>query len=202
MASVASAGRVSVWEKGMFLAATVLGSWLGMQVVHELGHVSAAWLTGGVVARVALDPFGFSRTDLALNPRPLVVAWAGPLLGSVLPVLLMLAGSAVRLRASFVLRFFAGFCLVANGLYLGLGSFGRVGDCGDLLSHGAGSWQLRTFGAIAAASGIAFWHGQARNFGLGSSASDPGRGVVYATLGVFLGLAIVMVAVGAAASAP
>jgi hypothetical protein len=56
------------------------------------------------------------------------------------------------------LRFFAGFSLIANGLYLGLGGFDRVGDCADLLSHGAGLGQLVAFGIGATALGTYSWH--------------------------------------------
>src|SRR5437879_2266857 len=113
----------------VLILSTVLGSWLGMQAVHEFGHVLGAWLTGGRVARVVLHPFTISRTDLADNPKPLVVVWAGPVVGVAIPVLLWAAAAAARRPGAFVLRFFAGFCLLANGLYIGVGSFNRVGDC-------------------------------------------------------------------------
>src|SRR5882724_6474926 len=106
----------------ILIASTLLGSWLGMQAVHESGHVVGAWLTGGRVARVVLHPLAISRTDLADNPHPLVVVWAGPAIGVILPLLLWGTTAGFRLSAAFVLRFFAGFCCVANGLYIGLGS--------------------------------------------------------------------------------
>src|SRR5438105_1787209 len=102
-----------------------------MQAVHESGHVFGAWLTGGRVARVVLHPLTISRTDVADNPHPLVVVWAGPIFGVVVPLLLWGAAAASRLPGAFLLRFFAGFCLLANGLYIGVGSFDRVGDCGE-----------------------------------------------------------------------
>lgn len=40
----------------LLIASTVLASWLGMQAVHESGHVLGAWFTGGLVARVFLHP--------------------------------------------------------------------------------------------------------------------------------------------------
>ena len=73
----------------VLIVSTVLSSWLGMQAVHESGHVLGAWLTGGRVARVVLNPLTISRTDLDDNPRPLVVVWAGPLFGVGLPLLLL-----------------------------------------------------------------------------------------------------------------
>src|SRR5947209_16580674 len=101
-----------------------------MQAVHESGHVLGAWLTGGRVARVVLHPLTISRTDLVSNPNPLAVVWAGPVVGAVAPLGLWGLAAAARLTAAFVLRFFAGFCLLANGLYIGVGSLDRIGDCG------------------------------------------------------------------------
>ena len=60
--------------RGATLAALLVASWFLMQAVHELGHVLAAWLTGGAVQRVVLSPLEISRTDVMPNPRPLVVA--------------------------------------------------------------------------------------------------------------------------------
>jgi len=40
----------------ILIASTVLASWLGMQALHELGHVFGAWITGGEVKRVVLNP--------------------------------------------------------------------------------------------------------------------------------------------------
>ena len=125
-----------------------------MQAVHEAGHVLGARLTGGRVERVVLHPLTISRTELAENPQPLVVAWAGPVFGATAPILFWAAARLMRLPGAFVLRFFAGFCLLANGLYIGVGSFERIGDCGDLLRQGAPIWHLWLFGALTAPVGI------------------------------------------------
>ena len=82
----------------VLIASTVLGSWLGMQAVHESGHVLGAWMTGGKVARVVLHPLNISRTDLAHNPNPLVVVWAGPLLGVMEPLLVGAIVASTGLR--------------------------------------------------------------------------------------------------------
>lgn len=59
--------------------------WLGMMAVHELGHVLVVLATGGTITAVVLHPLTISRTDVSINPRPLLVVWAGPLLGVLLP---------------------------------------------------------------------------------------------------------------------
>jgi len=164
------------------IVSTIVGSWLGMQAVHEGGHVAGAWLSGGRVAKVVLHPSTISRTDLSENPRPLLVAWAGPVMGVVVPLALWQLALVTKLRAAFLLRFFAGFCLVANGLYIAIGSFGRVGDCGEMLRHGSRPWQLWLFGAVAAPLGLWLWHRQGPHFGLGTAKGDVDRVAVTASL--------------------
>ena len=182
-------------HQAILIGSTVLGSWLGMQAVHEFGHVCGAWLTGGRVARVVLHPLTISRTDLADNPSPLAVVWAGPAVGVLLPLLLWLLATGVRMPGAFVLRFFAGFCLLANGLYIGVGAFDRVGDCGEMLRHGSQPWQLWLFGAIAAPIGLWLWHRQGPHFGLGPAEGRVSRGVAYGSLVVCLALLVVGFAV-------
>jgi hypothetical protein len=166
----------------LLIAATLAASWLGMQAVHEAGHVVGAWLTGGRVERVVLHPLTISRTDLAVNPHPLVVSWTGPLLGAALPLLLWGLAAALRLPERFLARFFAGFCLLANGLYIGVGSFWRVGDGGDLVQHGAPLWTLWLFGLIAAPAGLGLWHALGPHFGLGASRGQVSHRAVIASL--------------------
>ena len=100
----------------LLIGSTILGLWLGMQAIHEFGHVVGAWLTGGSVTQVVLSPLTISRTDLSQNPQPLTVVWMGPVLGVIFPLILLLLGKWMKLPGVYVLRFFAGFCLIANGL--------------------------------------------------------------------------------------
>jgi Peptidase M50B-like len=179
---------VNHFHQIILISSTILGSWLGMQAVHESGHVLGAWLTGGRVARVVLHPLTISRTDLAENPHPLVVVWAGPVVGIVVPLMLWAATAVARAPGAFVLRFFAGFCLLANGLYIGVGSFDRIGDCGEMLRYGSQPWQLWGFGVTTAPVGLWLWHGQGPHFGLGSAKGRVHRGVAYGSLVVCLAL--------------
>lgn len=167
-----------------------------MQALHEFGHIVGAWMTGGTVTQVVLHPLTISRTDLSENPHPLVVVWAGPILGVTIPVLLWGGAAMVKMPGAFVLRFFAGFCLLANGLYIGVGSFNRVGDCTTMLNHGSQLWQLWLFGAITAPVGLWLWNNQGGNFGLGGAEGYVQRGVAIGTLLVSLSLLVLGLAVG------
>ena len=144
-------------QLGRLLFATI-ASWYGMMVIHELGHCVAAWLTGGVVEKVHFPLLGFSQTFYHENPHPLAVAWAGAAGGAVFAAMLLGASRYLHRPYQQALLYFAGFSLIANGLYLGLGGFDRVGDCAELLNQGAKLWQLVTFGIGATALGVYSWH--------------------------------------------
>lgn len=105
----------------ILIAATGPLAWLWMQIIHECGHALFGWLTGGAVRRVVLHPLTISRTDLDLNPYPLTVCWAGLVFGSIAPIMVWLAARAAKWPGEYWLRFFAGFCLIANGAYLAVG---------------------------------------------------------------------------------
>ena len=182
-------------HQGVLIVSVVLGSWLGMQAVHEAGHVLGAYLSGGHIARVVLHPLTISRTDLEDNPQPLFVVWAGPVFGVLLPMALWLLAAGLRLPGAFVLRFFAGFCLIANGAYIAGGSFDRIGDCGVMLQHGSATWQLWLFGAVTMPAGLWLWHRQGPHFGLGRSRGRVSPGVAYASLVVCLALLVLALVV-------
>jgi hypothetical protein len=180
----------------VLIASTVLASWLGMQAVHECGHVLGALVSGGEVKQVVLHPLTISRTDLGLNPNPLLVVWAGPVFGVLFPFALWCALAALQMPGSFVLRFFAGFCLIANGAYLAFGSLDHVGDCGEMLRHGSQAWQLWLFGVVAIPLGFQLWHHQGKHFGLGSACGEVEARVAYAVFLAALSLVVLGVAVG------
>lgn len=180
------------------LIATFLAfSWLAMQMVHELGHVAAAKVTGGRVVRVVLHPLAISRTDVHPNPRPLMVAWAGPLVGVGLPLLALLLTKAASLPGVYLVRFFAGFCLVANGVYLGAGAFFALGDAGEIMAFGSPRWLLVAFGLATIPMGLALWNGLGPSFGLGAAQGRVSRKAAAVSAGLFAVAVALGVLVGA-----
>jgi hypothetical protein len=157
---------LQVW----LIVSTLLLSWLLMEAVHEFGHAVGAWITGGRLVRTVLHPLAISRTDIEPNPHPVIVVWAGPLVGTALPALAWGLFAAAKLPTSF-LRFFAGFCLIANGAYIGVGSVQRIGDCGVMLRHGSPIWALWLFGTVTIPAGLWLLDGTRDYFGLGKRKS-------------------------------
>ena len=126
-----------------------------------------------------------------LPPGPysfFAMAVYGPVVGCLLP----LGASAMIPRRHTIVRsisrFFAGFCLIANGAYISIGAFDRVGDCGEMLRTGAPLWTLLAFGAVTVPLGLYVWH---RLGSLKHSVNNPtlieGR-TAYVTCGVLIAL--------------
>lgn len=159
----------------LLIASTLWLSWLGMMLVHETGHVVGGISSGGTVRRVVWHPTVISRTDVQPNPHPLIEVWAGPLFGSVLPVGVAFVLSMLRLRTAYLFWAFAGFCLIANGAYIGVGSIKPIGDAEELLLDGMSRWPLAAFGVFAVASGMWIWHRVSPRFGFGESPAPVNR---------------------------
>jgi len=159
--------------------------WLAMMAVHELGHVLAARATGGAVTKVVLHPLAISRTDVAPNPAPLRIVWAGPILGVALPLAVWGLFWIAKLPGGYLARFFAGFCLIANGAYLGFGSFGNIGDAGVMIRHGSPIGLLWLFGIVTVPLGFLLWHRLGPSFGLGESNGRVDAGAAYVSVGLF-----------------
>ena len=151
------------FRRVLFLLSFLTVCWFGMQAVHELGHVLAVWCSGATVERVVLLPI--SRTDTADVEHPLFVHGCGAVVGSILPFLLWLFVRLLRLRTVYLFRFFAGFCLIANGAYIGF-DYSVTGptDAGLLIEHGANRFLLVLFGILCVSVGLFLWHGQSRFF--------------------------------------
>ena len=159
----------------VFIASLLALSWFAMMAVHEFGHVVGALTTGGTIERVVLHPLTISRTDVSPNPNPSIVVWLGPIFGCVVPAAVWWFIPRRFSVARHIAMFFAGFCLLANGAYIAIGSFGRIGDCGVMLQHGSPFWALLIFGMLTIPLGIYLWHrlGSVKQFLADPSMVDP-----------------------------
>ena len=157
--------------KWILIATWLPFCWLAMQLLHELGHLLAAWRLGievvqfhfGLltISHTMLNDVGQSQTTL------LAVTWAGPMAGMILPLVIWGAVALFRCQEAFLARFLAGFCLVANGCYLLCGPSDGYADTGVLLANGAMRWQLAVIGIIGITLGFLLWNQQGNNFGIG-----------------------------------
>ena len=150
----------------LLFAIGVVVSWYGMMAVHELGHVAHGVLSGGRVERVSFPILGFSRTDVDPDPHPLFVAWGGVAWGVFLPVSVFGALQWLRRPMRRPARFFAGFCLVANGAYLAGGAIYPVGDAEVMVLLGTPRWVLVGVGLPCLIAGLWLWHRMARRDGV------------------------------------
>lgn len=158
------------WLHRVVLIAALLSiSWLGMMLLHEVGHVMGALITGGTVQRVVWHPLVMSRTDVNPNPMPLGVVWAGPLTGTALPVMLAGLARIARSRITYLVEFFAGFCLITNGAYIGSGVFLQFGDTHVMHVLGTPRWVMAAFGLLTIPPGLWWWHRVSPRLGFGNS---------------------------------
>src|SRR5262249_2586101 len=105
------------------------------------------------------------------------------------PLAIWGVATGMRWSLAYLLRFFAGFCLIANGAYLGVGWLDRVGDAGDLLKLGVPAWQLVLFGVVTVVPGLYLWHGLSPKYGLGPGGEKISPATAY---GVLMALAVVV----------
>ena len=176
--------RLRIWQVAMAVF-LICFSCLAMMAIHEFGHVVHAVLSGGRVERVVLHPLEISRTVVAPNPHPQFVAWGGAIWGTVIPLGVLAMTWVTARKYAYLAAFIAGFCCLANGLYLAVGSFTGVGDAGDLLRHGAARWQLWLFGVPVSILGLWLWIGLGPQFGFG-----PANGKVDSRIVIGLGVAL------------
>ena len=113
-----------------------------------------------------------------------------------LPLVALAIARIRRVSWFYLVQCFAGFCLVANGVYLGIGSASGVGDAGDLLRFGAPQWTLVAFGLVAAPLWLFLWNGLGMYFGLGEARARVSRRATFGTLAVLLFVILIELLVG------
>ncbi len=177
------------FHQAVFSLSILGSSWLLMMAVHELGHAAGAAVTGGRIERVVLHPLTISRTDVSPNPQPGIVVWSGPIVGCLIPLVVLFLVPRRLAAIKNTARFFTGFCLVANGAYIACGSFDRVGDCSEMARTGTPTWTMIAFGAVAISGGLCLWHrlGSIHRFIKDPSLASPRMAyATFAALGVLV----------------
>lgn len=158
---------------GVLIVSWLLFCWYAMQLLHETGHVFAAWRFGIEIVQFHFGLLTISHTMLDETGQSsgtlLAATWAGPIAGMLLPLAMWGIAVFFRFRETFLLRFLSGFCLVANGCYLLCGPSDGYADTGVLLIHGAMRWQLILVGLIGVIGGFVLWNGQGKHFGIGKN---------------------------------
>jgi len=146
------------WSR--LLKGIVLGyfSWLAFMLVHELGHVMHALISGGRIVSVSIPLLGFSRTLVDPNPHTHFVVWRGPVWGVLIPLIVYLIFRIAHHKLPDVMRFFTGLCLIANGVYIGSGWLFRAGDARQLVAYGTPVPVMVCFGIVCTILGLFFWH--------------------------------------------
>ena len=155
-------------KKVLLITLIAILSWLWMMIVHEFGHVLVGIFSGGAVSKVVLHPLELSRTELSVNLHPLAVAWGGPVVGCIVPLMVWVALKTFAWRSLHLFQWFTGFCLIANGVYIGSGANTRIGDAGEMLAYGSDPWMLALFGLVTVPLGFFLWNGPGSKFGIGN----------------------------------
>ena len=181
------------WQS-LLIATFIPLCWLLMQAVHELGHATTAWATGGTVVKVVLYPTTISHTEILGGRHRALAVWGGPVVGVALPFAVLLLFKLARWKGAYLARFFAGFCFIANGAYLGIGAFQGDGDAGDLLRMGTPKWCLWLFGLIAVPLGLFLWNGLGPKFGRGEAKGKVDRQAAIGSAAMLVAVVIIEVA--------
>jgi hypothetical protein len=129
-----------------------------MMAVHELGHIIGCIFSGADIQQVILWPWTISQTIRSGSSAPLIDTWFGPAFGAVFPAIIYIIVRKNWPSWRSTMGFFSGFCLVSNGIYVGIGYFEAVGDAADLLRYGSHKYSLALFGSVAITCGLAIWN--------------------------------------------
>ena len=164
--------------------------------LHELGHAVGLVLSGGQVAHITLNPFCWCWTWYATNPRPIVTAWSGVVVGVLFALLPCIALATFGRRTPRLFVLLGIVALAANGIYLLDGVLSNVGDGADIVDLGAPRLLPITVGAILVLAAALWFILVQPKIGIPSSASFPRRtALLCGGIGTYLVLMMLYVAV-------
>ena len=136
------------WRIGVF-GSLLVGAWCVMITTHETGHIIGGWLTGAKLSQADLRPWAMPYSMFDPNPLPLATMWSGPILGTLMPLLVAMA---IRRQIGW---FMAWFCVLANGGYLALAwlTGDRYLDTTQLRELGASPVSIAAFCVVTIVAG-------------------------------------------------
>ncbi len=79
-------------------------------------------------------------------------------MGCVWPLLICVCLKVINGKVWPTMLFFTGFCLIANGSYIGAGWAMHSGDARELVEFGAPRSVLIAFGVVTVIPGLIIWH--------------------------------------------
>lgn len=123
------------------VVALLLISWVVMCFTHEVGHLIGGWISGATLSQVDLVPWRLPYSIHEPDPNPLVTLWMGPIIGAFLPWCI-----GIVIRQQWI-RLVGNFCLLANGLYIGVGYFlsDRYLDTQRLITEGTSTLTISSY---------------------------------------------------------
>jgi hypothetical protein len=148
-------GRMSISKSIAFLFTSFMISYCLVHALHELGHVLANTLGGGITTQITLNPFFSSYTYYQTNPQPVISSWGGVLFASLVGVAAWALLGGVRSPVVFPLRLLSLLGPLTNGLYLLLDqASGLGGDASALVQHGMSPLLVEGVGAVLIVLGL------------------------------------------------
>ncbi|OGV56366.1 MAG: hypothetical protein A2X45_10225 [Lentisphaerae bacterium GWF2_50_93] len=109
-------------------------------------------LNGGSIHRIAFHFNIFTETIREGSRHPVIDIWMGPIIGILLPLLLLILPLKKNIRE--ILFIFCAVCLIGNGLYIGLGWLCDGGDGWELIRYKVNLAWLILFGLPATLAGL------------------------------------------------
>lgn len=170
------------WRSVSCQLLTVLGSYAfaycTAAALHELGHALAAWLSGGKVQAMRIDPFGGSFVQVVPDSHPILTHSAGFILGP-------LASLAIVRRRDQLPAWLApaaiALCtigLLSCAFYLLVGAALDVGDVRALARLGVPRFALVASGLALLLGGALAASVSLQAFGVGADASIAYRAAI------------------------
>lgn len=147
-------------KRSLLLLGAFAWGYNAAHALHELGHASAMWATGGRVTGVMLHPFSWSKVYYASPPTsPRVATWSGALFAAACGLMLLVLIRRWHSVWSVPLAATALCTLLVNGIYLALDSlFLAGGDPTQLVRLGTPRVIIFLVGMVFIVAGLVAGH--------------------------------------------